>query len=127
MAFDLRLIFSTGVMGGEGMLASEVQVQVDRLREAATFAAGKADAIRDELTKLDNSVGKELLVDGWQGRAASAYDESWKEWKQGAETVIAALGDTSSLLSAVAVQFEVRDAANAAAITGVSSLDLPDL
>ncbi|MFX0578864.1 WXG100 family type VII secretion target [Nocardia nepalensis] len=106
-------------------MSGELQVEVDRLREAARFTAGKAQTIRDELSKLDDTIGKELLVDGWHGKAASAYDESWVEWKHGAETVIAALEQSAASLSEAAIQYELRDTTNSDAITGLQGLDLP--
>ncbi|MFE9328192.1 WXG100 family type VII secretion target [Nocardia sp. NPDC052278] len=106
-------------------MSGELQVEVDRLREAARFTAGKAQTIRDELTKLDDMIGKELLVDGWKGKAANAYDESWVEWKHGAETVVAALEESAASLSEAAIQYELRDATNREAITGLQGLDLP--
>lgn len=106
-------------------MSGELQVEIDRLREAARFTAGKAQSIRDELTKLDDTIGKELLADGWQGKAASAYDESWVEWKHGAETVIAALEESAASLAEAATQYELRDATNRDAITGLQGLDLP--
>lgn len=99
-------------------------VEIDRLREAARFAGNKADAIQAELTRLDNTIGRELLVDGWQGTAASAYDESWLEWKHGCETVISALRESSASLASAANEFERQDDANRDAITSVSSLIL---
>ncbi|WP_040694642.1 WXG100 family type VII secretion target [Nocardia vinacea] len=106
-------------------MSGELQVEVDRLREASRFVADKAQAIRDELTSLDNTIGKELLADDWRGKAASAYDESWVEWKQGADTVIAALEESAANLSEAANQYELRDIANRDAITGLQGLDLP--
>jgi WXG100 family type VII secretion target len=106
-------------------VSDELRVEVDRLREASRFAADKAQAIRDELTKLDDTIGKELLADGWQGKAASAYDESWVEWKAGADTIIAALEESASSLADAATQYEMRDTTNRDAITGLSGLDLP--
>ncbi|WP_280456017.1 WXG100 family type VII secretion target [Nocardia brasiliensis] len=106
-------------------MAGELQVEVDRVREAARFAADRAAAIRAELKKLDDTIGKELLVDGWQGRAASAYDESWLEWKHGAETIIAALEESSVSLAETATRYESRDTTNRDALTGLAGLDLP--
>jgi WXG100 family type VII secretion target len=106
-------------------VSGELQVEVDRLRKASRFVSAKAQAIRDELTTLDNTIGKELLADGWQGKAASAYDESWVEWKHGADTIIAALEESAANLSEAANQYELRDTANRDAITGLQGLDLP--
>ncbi|MGW5456992.1 WXG100 family type VII secretion target [Nocardia sp. NPDC003979] len=104
-------------------MSDDLNVHVDRLRAAAQFTGDKAEGIRSELTKLDNTIGKELLVDGWQGTAASAYDESWLEWKHGAESIIAALTDTAALLAQAATQYESTDTSNRDAIVG---LNLPD-
>lgn len=106
-------------------MSGELRVEVDRLREASRFAAGKAQTIRDELKKLDDTIGKELLADGWQGKAANAYDESWVEWKHGADTIIAALEESAANLAEAANQYETRDATNRDAITGLQGLDLP--
>ncbi|MFQ6331611.1 WXG100 family type VII secretion target (plasmid) [Nocardia sp. CWNU-33] len=106
-------------------MSDDLHVEVDRLREASRFVADKAQSIRDELKKLDDTIGKELLADGWRGKAASAYDESWLEWKHGADTVIAALEESSANLAEAANQYETRDTTNRDAITGLQRLDLP--
>ncbi|MGQ4619752.1 WXG100 family type VII secretion target [Nocardia sp. R7R-8] len=106
-------------------MSEELHVEVARLREAARFAADKAQAIREELKTIDDTIGRELLADGWQGVAASAYDESWVEWKRGAGTVIDALEQSAASLAEAATRYEMRDAANRDAITGLRGLDLP--
>ncbi|MFI9410156.1 WXG100 family type VII secretion target [Nocardia gamkensis] len=106
-------------------MSQELLVEVARLRQAAQFAAGKAQAMREELATLDDTIGRELLADGWQGRAASAYDESWVEWKLGAETVIAALEESAASLAQAATRYEMRDMANRDALAGLAGLDLP--
>ncbi|WP_378736092.1 WXG100 family type VII secretion target [Nocardia brasiliensis] len=88
---------------------SELQVEVDRLRETARFISDRAQRIKDGVDKLDGTVGRELLVDGWQGTAASAYDESYVEWKLGAEQIVAALQDSAEKLLTAANQYEMRD------------------
>ncbi|WP_280510229.1 WXG100 family type VII secretion target [Nocardia farcinica] len=95
----------------------ELQVEVDRLREAARFVADKAQIIRERVTQLDTTIGKELLADGWQGKAASAYDESWVEWKQGADDIVAALDSSASNLLDAANRYEMWDAETRDAIT----------
>ncbi|WP_280361449.1 WXG100 family type VII secretion target [Nocardia wallacei] len=90
-------------------MSGELRVEVDRLRDASRFISEKAQLIRDGLKQLDDTVGKELLADGWQGKAASAYDESWVEWKQGAEAIIAALKDSSTKLAYAANEYETHD------------------
>ena len=95
---------------------SELRVDVGQLREAARFISERAQVIRDGVGKLDVTVGRELLMDGWQGSAASAYDESWVEWKQGAEEVVAALEVSATKLLVAADEYEARDFAGRDAI-----------
>ncbi|MFI7004125.1 WXG100 family type VII secretion target [Nocardia sp. NPDC050175] len=98
-------------------MADELQVRVDQLRAASRFAADKAQMIRQQLKYLDDTIGKELLADGWRGAAASAYDESWVEWKHGADQIVAALETSAGNLADAANRYELRDAANADGIT----------
>ncbi|MFE7802910.1 WXG100 family type VII secretion target [Nocardia sp. NPDC057440] len=98
-------------------MSDELRVEVDRLRDAARFIADKAQTIRVGVVQLDNTVGKELLSDGWQGKAASAYDESWVEWKQGADEIVAALETSAAKLLESAHRYEMRDLANSDALT----------
>ncbi|TDP42819.1 WXG100 family type VII secretion target [Nocardia ignorata] len=97
-------------------MSNQLHVEPWRLRDAASKIATKAQVIRDKVTALDNTVGKELLADGWMGQAASAYDESWVEWKAGADAIVAALEESSSKLVYAANQYEMQDAASSAAI-----------
>ncbi|MBF6221105.1 WXG100 family type VII secretion target [Nocardia abscessus] len=98
-------------------MSDELQVEVDRLRDASRFIADKAQLVRDRVAQLDNTIGKELLADGWRGSAASAYDESWIEWKQGADDIVAALETSAANLADAANRYEFRDTTNRDAIT----------
>ncbi|UGT60309.1 WXG100 family type VII secretion target [Nocardia asteroides] len=94
----------------------ELRVEVGQLRAAARFISERAQVIRDRLQILDATVGRELLLDGWQGIAASVYDESWVEWKQGAAEVVAALEVSATKLLVAADEYEARDSASSDAI-----------
>lgn len=90
-------------------MSDELRVEVDRLRVASRFVSDKARVIRDRVTQLDKTIGQELLADGWQGKAASAYDESWLEWKSGADKVADALEESAAKLAEAASQYELQD------------------
>ncbi|WP_433576677.1 WXG100 family type VII secretion target [Nocardia brasiliensis] len=90
-------------------MSDELQVEPNRLRDVARVIVEKAQTIRDGVGRLDTTVGKELLADGWQGRAASAYDESWVEWKQGADEIVSALETAAANLVDAAHRYEMRD------------------
>ena len=79
------------------------------MRATVAEVEAKADTLAQRLRTLDKTVGDELLVDGWQGTAASAYDESWIEWRRGAENIIGALRDLAQLLRAAADDYEQTD------------------
>lgn len=98
-------------------MSDELQVELARLRDAARFIADKARTIKDGVVGLDNTIGKGLLADGWQGKAASAYDESWVEWRQGADEIVAALETSAGSLVEAAVRYEMRDTGNSDAIS----------
>ncbi|WP_040786018.1 WXG100 family type VII secretion target [Nocardia pneumoniae] len=103
-------------------MADELQVDVLRLREAARFVGDKAQVIRERVRELDRTIGAELLADGWQGKAASAYDESWVEWRDAAEEIVAALESSAVSLADAANRHEMQDAARRDAINGVGRL-----
>ncbi|MGY5311643.1 WXG100 family type VII secretion target [Nocardia gipuzkoensis] len=100
-------------------MGDTVRVEPDRLREAAGFAGMKADIIEERVDQLDKTIGRELLVDGWQGQAASAYDESWLEWLRGARQIVDALRDSATQLAAAADLYEAMDGDNADAMRRV--------
>lgn len=93
-------------------LADQMRVDPAKLREASRFVADKAQAMRERLKTLDDTVGKRLLAEGWTGSAASGYDGSWTEWKKGAEAVIEALDESSFKLADAANVYEAQENRN---------------
>ncbi|WP_280275161.1 WXG100 family type VII secretion target [Nocardia wallacei] len=98
------------------MMSDLLRVDPVRLREAARFAADKAQAMRDRLGQLDDTIGKRLLAEGWDGTAAVKYDGSWTEWKQGAEAIIGALDESATKLVEAANLYEAQEQSNTAAV-----------
>ncbi|RJO77659.1 WXG100 family type VII secretion target [Nocardia panacis] len=91
-------------------MSEELRVNPERLREAARFIAEKAQTIRDRVKGLDDTVGRGLLCGGWRGRTASVYDESWMEWKTGADDVVAGLESSALKLVEAANRYQAQDA-----------------
>ena len=81
--------------------------------------------MRDRLKQLDDTIGKRLLAEGWDGTAAASYDGSWSEWKRGADSVIAALDESVTQLAETAHLYEAREHDNRDTIAQVAS-QLPD-
>ncbi|MQY22287.1 WXG100 family type VII secretion target [Nocardia macrotermitis] len=107
-------------------MGGELRVDPNRLWEASRFVSDQAAAMRAQLKQLDDTIGKRLLAEGWDSKAASAYEGSWTEWKQGADTVIAALDDSSAALITAANGYVAQDVSFHDGIAG-SSLDLPEI
>ncbi|WP_433664714.1 WXG100 family type VII secretion target [Nocardia sp. CA-128927] len=90
-------------------MADELRVDLVQLRVTSRYVTDKAQLIEDRVRELDRTIGKELLTDGWRGKAASAYDESWLEWMHGAGEIIAALRDSATALTNAAGRYEAQD------------------
>ncbi|MFJ4653918.1 WXG100 family type VII secretion target [Nocardia sp. NPDC088792] len=104
-------------------MGDHLRVDPERLREASRFVAGKAQLLRERLDKLDGTIGKRLLEEGWTGKAATGYDGSWTDWKKGADAMIAALDESATKLADAANTYVAQDDANRDTFTG---LNLPD-
>ncbi|MFX0573049.1 WXG100 family type VII secretion target [Nocardia nepalensis] len=100
-------------------MADELRVDPVQLRETSRYVADKTQIIDDRVRELDRTIGRELLTDGWRGKAASAYDESWLEWMHGAGEIIAALRDSATALTDAAGRYEAQDHDRAAGLDGV--------
>lgn len=90
------------------------------MRDAVSAIEARADTLAQRLHTLDETVGKGLLIDGWRGTAASAYDESWVEWRNGAENIIGALHDLAQLLRAAADDYEQTDDDTSVAVSNAT-------
>ncbi|WP_322544696.1 WXG100 family type VII secretion target [Rhodococcoides fascians] len=99
---------------------SKLEASPAEMRDAVTAIEAKADTLAQRLQNLDATVGNELLIDGWQGTAASAYDESWVEWRNGAENIIGALHDLAQLLRAAADDYEQTDDDTSVAVSNAT-------
>ncbi|MCZ4516944.1 WXG100 family type VII secretion target [Rhodococcus ruber] len=99
---------------------SKLEASPAEMRDAVTEIEAKADTLAQRLQNLDATVGNELLIDGWQGTAASAYDESWVEWRNGAENIIGALHDLAQLLLAAADDYEQTDDDTSVAVSNAT-------
>ncbi|WP_280365718.1 WXG100 family type VII secretion target [Nocardia wallacei] len=100
-------------------MTDPMRVDPVRLREASRFVADKAQAMRDGLKVLDDTIGKRLLAEGWEGKAATGYDDSWTEWHQGADAIIAALAESAAKLAEAANAYEAQECANRSSIANV--------
>ncbi|WP_167484592.1 WXG100 family type VII secretion target [Nocardia terpenica] len=80
--------------------------------------------MRERLKHLEDTVGKRLLAEGWDGTAAVGCDGSWSEWKQGADAIADALEESALEPADAAYSYEAQEHANRDAITR-AGLDVP--
>ncbi|MHA3703431.1 WXG100 family type VII secretion target [Jatrophihabitans sp. YIM 134969] len=83
--------------------------------ELAALPAAKAetDQVHGRLqTALGDVTAKvtSLLGSGWSGPAATAYQQAFEDWQDGARDVLAALATMSGLLATTEQEYAVTDA-----------------
>lgn len=96
---------------------SDLGVTTSALAGVAGELDSVADGLRTGLGSLDGEVSA-LLGSGWSGEAASAYDDVWREWHDGAQRVVEGLMRMSALLQDAAQRYDATDASGAANISG---------
>lgn len=94
-------------------MSEKLEASVQRIREASAFIATKADDTAAEVKRIDRIVSGDLLGHGWQGRAATSYEKYWRDWKDSADNIVAALSDTATSIANAANEYEIQDSANA--------------
>ena len=70
-----------------------------------------ADHLRDDRDRVARRVD-DLLDGGWQGAAATAYAEAWRDWTDGAARVLAGLEAMGRLLDAARADLVGSDEAS---------------
>ncbi|WP_100484620.1 WXG100 family type VII secretion target [Mycobacteroides abscessus] len=91
--------------------------QTSEMLSASDLAADVATDLKAELERLTQVW--ENLSSTWEGRAASAFNPEWDEWKEGAAKVIEALNGAAKTLAQHAYTFTDVDTGNSGNISGV--------
>jgi len=83
-------------------------LEPEALARAEDLVARIAADLTAEREKLAGSVAA-LLTDGWTGIAAAEYGEAWADWREGADQVLAALGEISRAMGVARSELVTSD------------------
>lgn len=91
-------------------MAMDVRLGDDALLEAVAAVRRAQDSMDAARSRAASRV--EMLLDGgWSGRAASAFENAWRDWLEGSALVARGLAETSEALAAIDVDFATTDRA----------------
>lgn len=80
-------------------MASRFTVDLEHLDQIVSRLTGLAGFIDQHLTDIEHRVAS-LQGTGWEGRAASAYDEAHREWMSGARELVHGVREMSDAAKA---------------------------
>ena len=89
-------------------------VDADQAYNISLAVGNDAQELREELEGLQRDWDN--LSREWSGAASSAYSAIWREWLEGATTLVDALAVSSRNLGVAAVSYAEQDAGSAAAV-----------
>jgi len=95
---------------------SEMKLRADEARESANHVKTEAGAIKDQIQSLRDYLGN--LSDSFTGQAATAFDSTFVDWKQGADQMMDGLDGLGEFLSQAATAIEETDAQIASQLNG---------
>ncbi|ADG97265.1 conserved hypothetical protein [Segniliparus rotundus DSM 44985] len=98
-------------------MGDSLGVEPAEMRSVQQLIGGVAEEMRSEFGKLARR-GDEL-AEGWAGTSASKFRPPWEEWKEGCETVIAALEGESGLLGESADEYDQQEGENSQSLARV--------
>lgn len=75
-------------------MASQFSVDLEHLDRIVSRLSGLAGFIADHLADIEHRVAA-LQGTGWEGVAARAYDDSYREWVSGAKELVEGVKDMS--------------------------------
>jgi WXG100 family type VII secretion target len=84
-------------------------VQPEALHAARTLVEDARENASAGLARV-NAAADDLLGGGWNGGAAAAFAGGFADWRAGAETVLAALGDIGAALGRTAACYADAEA-----------------
>ena len=96
---------------------------INASNDAFRIALGDLRAGSDRLAASRRRIGRQveaLLDGGWQGCAADAFAEAWREWECGARDVLDGLVSMTQLLAVVHRDLVERDTASQARLDAVA-------
>lgn len=102
-------------------MGRQLGVDVDHALATSHAVSNDAVELRDDLASISRQW--EHLSQGWIGAVASAYDALWRQWHEGAATLVEALAQSSEMLGRAAMAYAEGDADSADKL-GSSSVEM---
>ena len=88
----------------------DLRVSINEVVDASTHATNVADDIDGGLKSFGSEV--DTFLSEWVGLSSTAFDESWLEWREGADRVLAGLRQSAALLAQTAQEYAAQEQAN---------------
>lgn len=95
---------------------SEIKLRADEARDMAAHVRTESSAAKDQMQSLRDYLNN--LSDSFTGQAATAFDNTFNEWKQGADQMLDGLEQLGDFLSQAASAIEDTDSQIASQLNG---------
>ena len=86
---------------------SEIKLRADEARDMAAHVKTEASTAKDQVQALRDYLNN--LSDAFTGQAATAFDNTFNEWKQGADQMLDGLEQLGEFLTQAANTIEDAD------------------
>lgn len=86
---------------------TEIKLRADDAREMATHVRSEASAAMDQMNSLQAYLSR--LTDSFTGRTQEAFDNTFNEWKNGADQMMQGLEGLGDFLTTAANTIEETD------------------
>jgi WXG100 family type VII secretion target len=95
---------------------SEIKLRADEARDMAAHVQTEAGTARDQMDALRDYLNN--LSDSFTGQAATAFDNTFNDWKQGSDQMLDSLEQLGEFLNQAATAIEDTDAQIASQLGG---------
>jgi WXG100 family type VII secretion target len=95
---------------------SEIKLRADEARDMAARVQQEAEVARDQMNGLRDYLNN--LPDSFTGQTATAFDNTFNEWKQGSDQMLQSLDQLGDFLRQAATAIEDADQQIASQLSG---------
>lgn len=95
---------------------SEIKLRAEEARDMANHVKTEATTAKDQMQALRDYLNN--LADSFTGQAATAFDNTFNDWKQGADQMLDGLDQLGEFLSQAATAIEDTDRQIASQLQG---------
>ena len=95
---------------------AEIRLRADEARDMAAHVQQEAEVARDQMNGLRDYLNN--LPDSFAGQTATAFDNTFNEWKQGSDQMLTGLDQLGDFLRQAATAIEDADQQIASQLSG---------